>query len=116
MKYKTTKKAVLGGYAIVLKVGYCGLQFLLKGKSPVAYTCGADGWHSDIYEFGRVAICTGYQPFGVAVPYEMQKKYDNAAMAVTCETWEQEQNEREKLIKEFLQEVGAKSGLLQGSI
>lgn len=62
MKVKTTKKEVLKTNQTVLQVGYCDLQNLLRLRNPYGYTCGADGWHADIYDYGTTAICTGYQP------------------------------------------------------
>lgn len=44
MKYKTTQRDVKNGYSNVIGVGYCGLQHLLNGESPAAYTVRREGW------------------------------------------------------------------------
>lgn len=36
MKFKTTKKAIREGYYRIISVGYCNLQYLLKGHNPIA--------------------------------------------------------------------------------
>ena len=80
MKFKTTKKAVNEGYGTRIEIGYADLQFLLKYKDPAAYTTRTEGWGADIYDFGNVAIVTGYAPFGNFRPdYDMVHRYDKAA-------------------------------------
>ena len=80
MKFRTTKKAVNAGYGTRTEIGYADLQFLLKYKTPVAYTTRPEGWGADIYDFGNVAIVTGYAPFGNFRPdYDMVHRYDKAA-------------------------------------
>ena len=80
MKFRTTKKAVNAGYGTRIEVGYADLQFLLKYKDAVAYTTRIEGWGADIYDFGNVAIVTGYAPFGNFRPdYDMVHRYDKAA-------------------------------------
>lgn len=64
MKYKSTRKAVMNGYAHVFYAGYCGLTEALSNITPVAYTTGVNGWNADVYDFGVYAIVTGYRPFG----------------------------------------------------
>ena len=84
MKYKTTKRAVMDGYGFVISVGYTDLQHLLHYKSPVAYTSGQYGWNADVYDFGNIAICTGYRPFGniSSNKYGVNRMVDNAAKEV----------------------------------
>lgn len=80
MKFKTTKKAIMANYGNIIKVGYCDLQNLLKYESPIAYTAGIYGWNADIYDFGGVAIVTGYRPFGNIRPnWEIIDKYEKDA-------------------------------------
>lgn len=38
MKYRTTKKAIRESGAIIYKIGYCDLQFLLRFNNPFAYS------------------------------------------------------------------------------
>ena len=84
MKYKTTKRAVMDGYGFVISVGYADLQYLLRYKSPVAYTSGQYGWNADIYDFGNIAICTGYRPFGniKSNEYGINRMFNNMAEEV----------------------------------
>lgn len=84
MKYKTTKRAVMDGYGFVISVGYADLQELLCCKSPVAYTSGQYGWNADIYDFGNIAICTGYRPFGniSSSNYGINRMFDKMAEEV----------------------------------
>ena len=87
MKYRTTKKAVMDGYGFVISVGYADLQYLLHCKSPVAYTSGQYGWNADIYDFGNIAICTGYRPFGniSSSKYGINRMFNNMAEEVYIE-------------------------------
>lgn len=87
MKFRTSKKAVMNGYTHIIKVPYCNLQNMLNWENPVAYTCGGDGWHADVYEVGQgIAICTGYQPFGNVIPkYDTMKEFDNRAEEIRNE-------------------------------
>lgn len=87
MKYKTTKRAVMDGYGFVISVGYADLQHLLRCKSPVAYTSGQYGWNADIYDFGNIAICTGYRPFGniSGSKYGINRMFNNMAEEVYME-------------------------------
>lgn len=84
MKYKTTKRAVMDGYGFVISVGYADLQYLLHHKNPVAYTSGKCGWNADIYDFGNIAICTGYRPFGNihSNEYGINRVFNNMAEEV----------------------------------
>lgn len=83
MKYKTTKKAVMAGYADKISVGYCDLQSLLYMESPVAYTARREGWSADIYAFGDTAIVTGYAPFGNVRPsYDLIRMYEKESESI----------------------------------
>lgn len=61
MKFKTTAKALRSGCLRIVSAGYCDLQYLLRGKDPIAYTCGVYGWNFDVYEINGLTICTGYR-------------------------------------------------------
>ena len=106
MKFKTTQKAVKEGYRNIIRVGYCGLQYLLYYKNPVAYTSGVYGWNADIYEIGRgSAICTGYRTFGDIQPdYELIREYDNKAEKIVLSWNKYEHNEILKMLDELLNE------------
>ena len=110
MKYKTTKKAVMAGYYKVISVSYCSLQHLLNYENEIAYTTRAEGWGADVYQFGNIAIATGYAPFGDVRPsYEVNKKYDDMAMEIV-NAWGAEAHQDKKakldaLIQDYLREV-----------
>ena len=65
MKTQTTKKAIIGAFENVIKVGYCDMQDALKWRQPNFYTVGVYGWNSDVYVIDYdTVIVTGYRPFG----------------------------------------------------
>ena len=65
MKTQTTKKAIMGAFENVIRVGYCDLQDALKWREPNFYTAGVYGWNSDVYVIDHdTVIVTGYRPFG----------------------------------------------------
>lgn len=109
MKYKTTKKAVNDGYAQKICVGYCNLQNLLNYENEIAYTVRREGWAADIYDFGDVAIITGYAPFGNIRPgYEICRKYDAQGEQLRCNnslSWEERKAKAREIIKQFIEEV-----------
>ena len=108
MKFKTTNKAVKEGYEKVYKIGYCNAQTLLKFESPIAYTAGGCGWNSDIYDFGSLAISTGYRPTGCNVDYEIVNRYEKQAQRINCDyskTYEERKQETKKLLAAFIAEI-----------
>lgn len=104
MKYRTTKKAVKNGYSRIISISYCGLQNLLAHLSPVAYTCGRDGWYSDIYEVAPgTVIVTGYQPFGTSQDYDLVHAYDVKAEKI-MRNWSIPYEDRLKKCEGLLQD------------
>ena len=80
MEYKTTKKAVLNGYARVYAIPYCHAQNLLFWSKKVSYTTNVYGLATEIYELGEsVAVATGYCPFGEEVDSELLAKLEKRA-------------------------------------
>lgn len=62
MKYHTTQKAARNSNDIVLSVGYCDLQNVLKHENPVAYNAGVYGWNLDLYLLSNeISLVTGYR-------------------------------------------------------
>lgn len=62
MKYHTTQKAARNSNKIVLAIGYCALQNVLKHESPIAYNSGANGWNFDLYTLdNEISLVTGYR-------------------------------------------------------
>lgn len=106
-EYKATKRSVMDNYNKVIEVGYCGLQNLLRRESRSAYTTGTYGWNADVYDFGDVAIVTGYRPFGNVRPdYEVCNKYDTEAMNVIMGNgYDTTKEKLDNLIKKFIEEV-----------
>lgn len=98
MKFRTTRKEIQSAHKTIYKLGYCEAQYLLQDHSPVAYTCGTNGWNADIYLIDGVCICTGYRPFGQYVPYGMVHQYEQAATGATGE-------ERSQLMASFVREI-----------
>ena len=109
MKFKTTKKAIMGGHSNVIKVGYCNLAYLLNGKNEIAYTTRSEGWGADIYSFGSTAIVTGYAPFGNIVPsHDIVSRYDNEARNVVQDysiDYAMRQEQLSRMIERFITEV-----------
>lgn len=60
MKFKTTKKAIKESYKIILGIGYCDMQTLLRFDEPFAYSSRAEGWACDYYDIENICISTGY--------------------------------------------------------
>ena len=109
MKFKTTQKAIRGGYSDIIRVGYCDLQYLLKFENPIAYTTRVEGWAADVYSVKNRAIVTGYSPFGnIKPPYDLVREYDDQARAIATD-WNMPQDiKREKisaLLSAFIDEV-----------
>ncbi|QRG86054.1 hypothetical protein [Bulleidia sp. zg-1006] len=103
MKLKTTKKEIEKNYGKIIKVGYCRLQSLLNYKNPIAYTCGREGWHADIYDINGIAIVMGYKPFGNITPdYDTCRKYEVKAEKYLYSGLA---SSVEMLLDEFIQEV-----------
>ena len=95
-------------YDTVISVGYCDLQDLLRFNEPIAYTSGGYGWNADIYDFGAVAIVTGYQPFGKYVDYDIIRDYNKKAKNIITDyslKWENQKELLNDLIGEFIGEV-----------
>ena len=108
MKTRITQKEVKATHKHVIKIGYCRLQHLLTFKDPYAYTCGGDGWHSDIYSIGTVAISTGYQPFGDIKPdYDLIKFYDDKAAEILASRSEDTATRLNNLLHDFIGRVTA---------
>lgn len=104
MKFKTTRKAIVNGYVNVRYAGYCDLQALLYNHSPIAYTCGVNGWNFDVYDVYGVTICTGYRNMpgkrldGVREHEEKARailSWDNKA------PYEEKREQVERLLQEF---------------
>ena len=112
MKYEVTKKRMRDNYHTIIRVGYCGLQCLLKYQNPIAYSHGVYGWACDYYELigsegQRVVISTGYSPIGEHPDYEIVRAYEAKAEKIreTGKSHEAIEKKINVLIKKFLKEV-----------
>lgn len=64
MKNHITQRDTKNSNYIVLGIGYCDLQNVLKYLSPIAYNAGRDGWNYDLYYINDTySIVTGYRGF-----------------------------------------------------
>lgn len=111
MKYKTTKKAIREMGDLVYCVSYCNLQNLLRFRDPFAYSTRAEDWACDYYSLGNVIISTGYSPIGRKTDYNLCHEYDQKAYKILRDyslKWEQQRDQLEALIEEFVQRLTKK--------
>lgn len=120
MKFKTSKKEVKDYYGSILSVGYCELQFLLRGEEAESYCSGAYGWNCDNYKLKGskrlLLVSTGYSPIGdqnipkeiIKRKYDIIKKYEKKAEKINHNhalTWLQVESKLTKLIQKFVDEI-----------
>ena len=109
MKFKTTNRAINGGYDKVLRVGYGAMQALLRHQEPIAYTCGVYGWNADLYSVNGLAICTGYRATGnITVDYETLNEYEKKATAISSNynlKFDERKQQINTLLDEFIELV-----------
>lgn len=118
MKVKTTSKQIklMQSPLHTWRCGYCDLQNIFYGISPIAYTCGVYGWNYDIYQLDDEIITTGYRGMiGQSIPHEILRKYDILASNILAtskdsnQSWdeftEQRTNKLNALRQEFLNEL-----------
>ena len=80
-KIRATKKEMRQNYR-VLSIGYCDAQYLLNYESPIAYSCGQNGWCCDYYEIDDVIISTGYDTIAsknMKDDYKLIREYEEKA-------------------------------------
>ena len=68
-KIKTTARDLRARAWAVIGVGYCDIQNIERYLEAKAYTCGACGWNSDVYQMPgahNILISTGYRPIHFA--------------------------------------------------
>lgn len=106
---KITIKETKRIYNHIIKVGYCELQSLLNLISPSAYTSGVYGWNADVYDFGDIAIVTGYRTFGnIVASRELCKEYEQKAKAILDlfdVSWDSRREALYNLVEDFIDEV-----------
>lgn len=109
MKKQTTFKEVRNTSKVIIKIGYCDAQNLLRCATPYAYNSGVYGWNCDFYNmYGGIVISTGYRAIGELANYDLIKEYDDMAKQVWSDNSlsYDEQNERVgMLLDRFIAEV-----------
>lgn len=86
---RLTQKEVRAAYNYVICVPYCGLQHLLKDVHKIGHTERREGWGCDVYDYGEVAITTGYAPFGSIRPsYDLIRDYDQKTERLVRAAWD----------------------------
>ena len=85
MKTKITKKAIMGAYRNVIKVGYCDMQDALKWREPNFYTVGVYVSVPTVYVIDYdTVIVTGYRPFGnIELPRDVIDTLNKCAESIT---------------------------------
>ena len=106
-KINVKEREIKEGWANIICVGYCDLQYLLKYKEPDFYTCGVYGWKADIYKINySTVIVTGYQPFGNIRNYDLVRKYEEKARKIALSgDYKNEVKKLERLLQKFIDEI-----------
>ena len=108
-KIKVTEKQMKEGFKNIITIGYCEASNLLYFKNPDFYTCGVNGWKSDIYKINyNTIISTGYTPINGKRNYKLVKEYENKASKIAYNynlSYEQKQKKIDKLIEKFVNEI-----------
>lgn len=115
-KYRTTDKEQRKEKYIIVGFGYCNIQNLTKYMQANAYTCGQNGWRADFYDFGNVALSTGYAPLTFCydkrakkiLPLikkeieKLEKKIDGLKSFKNCYDWHKNKARLEKKIEKII--------------
>ena len=108
MKKKITRNEMKKYYNDIIRVGYCGAQYILYCDKPQYYNRGVYGWNYDVYNFGDVAICSGYRPIGNVSPdYDIIRKYDDMAKLIVLgnDSFDVKVEKVQSLRNEFIERV-----------
>ena len=108
MKKKITRNEMKRQYNNIIKIGYCDAQYILYYDEPQFYNSGVYGWNYDVYAFGDVAICTGYNSIGNVKPeYEIIRKYDDLARLIVTgsDSYDVKVEKVQSLRNEFIERV-----------
>lgn len=111
-KIHVSMKYVKSFWNNVYRCGYCDLQDIMKGESPMYYNSGVYGWNCDVYCDAKrnIAITTGYRNMtGKSIPHELIKKYSDIAKEINKDYWkkpyEELQEELQKNRENFFDEL-----------
>lgn len=111
MKNKYTRKEVRAMAdrwdEVIIRVGYCNLQYLLNDQYPFGYSTRAEGWACDYYDLGKIIVSTGYAPIGESVGYDLCRKYDQKAAKIWGNKWPYKRQlaQVKKLREKFVEDV-----------
>lgn len=105
-KKRTTKSKIMSQYDQVIEVGYCRLQTLLNYEDPTYYVTAPAGWRADVYIFDRVAIVTGYAPFGSFSPsYDLTEGYEWEARSILDNYYKEMANTDYETVRQSLRDL-----------
>lgn len=88
MKIRTTKKAILQAYPIIIQFPNGYQDDLFKLREPIAYIIRPEGWACDVYALRYdVALCVGYDSFGtIRTSYDVAYDFDMRAREICKNT------------------------------
>ncbi|HCF38656.1 MAG TPA: hypothetical protein DER56_06285 [Thermosipho africanus] len=111
-KYRTTKKAMKESYDYIIGTGAANLYYLLKYRSPFAYSARAEGWACDYYDVNGVLISSGYDYIDSKrtkkADYKMISEYNGKAREISGNydlDYEQKKEMVESLLNDFIKEA-----------
>lgn len=110
MQKTHTSMKVTNYYSHSFRCGYCDLQNIFRGVSPMYYNSGIYGWNCDLYvDFETdTIISTGYRNMrGERIDSDIWSKYDKKARHIleNVKEWEKREKALEKNRKAFLAEL-----------
>lgn len=100
-KIKLSNKVVKESFDNIKSAPYCGLQYLLSYKEPLAYTSGVYGWNYDVYMLDGLTICTGYRNM-LGEKAKDVEKFENKARDVVNSN--RSYNEKKEMIEHLLEQ------------
>lgn len=108
-KIRVKEYDIKDGWANIICVGYCELQYLLYYKDADFYTAGTYGWKADFYKINNsTIISTGYCPIGNIRNYELARKYDKKAEKIVYDydlEYAKKTKKLDKLLEKFIAEI-----------
>ena len=108
MAKKLTRAALYNMGARVVRVGFCGADYLLHGVDAFATNSGYLGWNWSAYDIGGgVIICTGYRNLVGEDGNKLADKYNEKARALFGKylPWDVQKKALEQLRAEFVREL-----------
>lgn len=84
--YKVKKKNIKDEYKFIIKIPYCGLQYILDSLTPFAYSEDVLGHVCDYYSVNDAVISTGRSPIGILPSREIIDKYNSLGKEISYST------------------------------